>query len=70
MLGGISICLRKHELSACMMIHILLVQTLQLQSRSELICLVNVTLTAKSVLHTLQFARRTAVAIYCTALGL
>ena len=52
-----------------MMIHILLVQTLRLQLQSILICLVNVTLTAKSALHTSQFMSRTA-AIYHTALGL
>ena len=69
MLGGISICLRKHDPSACMMIHILLVQMLQLQLRSVLICLVNVTLTAKSTLHISQFVRRMAD-IYYTAGGL
>ena len=53
-----------------MMIHILLVQTLQLQLQSVLICLVNVTLTAKTSLHTLQFARHMAAAVYYTVLGL
>ena len=53
-----------------MMIHILLVQTLQLQLQSVLICLVNVTLTAKTSLHTLLFARRMAAAVYYTVVGL
>ena len=35
-----------------------------------MICLVNVTLTAKSALNTLQFARHMVVAIYHTAVGL
>ena len=35
-------------------------------SRSVLICLVNITLKAKSALHILQFARCTVVAIYYT----
>ena len=52
-----------------MMIHILLVHTLQLKLRSVLICLVNVNLTAKSVLHTSQFARHT-VALNYTAVEL
>ena len=52
-----------------MMIHILLVQTLQLQLQSVLICLVNVTLTTKFALHISQFARHMA-AIYYTAVGL
>ena len=52
-----------------MMIHILLVQTLQLQLQSVLICLVNVTLTAISALHTYQFSKY-MVAIYYTAVGL
>ena len=38
-----------------MMIQILLVQSLQLQLQSVLMCLVNVTLTTKSLLHTSQF---------------
>ena len=41
---------------------------LQLQSQSVLICLVNVTLTTKSVLHKLQFASH-AAAIYYTEVG-
>ena len=53
-----------------MMIHIPLVHMLQLQLQSVLICLVNVTLTVKSALHISQFARRTALAIYHTAVGL
>ena len=52
-----------------MMIHILLVQTLQLQLQSVLICLVNVTLTTKSSLHISQFVSH-MVAIYYTAVGL
>ena len=70
MLGGISICLRKQDPSAYMMIHILLVQTLQLQLQSILICLVNVTLTAKTSLHISQFSRRMVVAVYYTVVGL
>ena len=66
-----SICLRKHNPSACMMIHIFSVHTLQLQSQSFLICFVNITLTAKSTLHTSQFARFMApAAIYHTVIGL
>ena len=57
MLGRISICHRKCDPSDCMMIHILLVHTLQLQLQSVLICLINVTLTAKSAVHTSQFMR-------------
>ena len=53
-----------------MMIHILLVQTLQLQLQSVLICLVNVTLTAKTSLHTSQFERPMAAAVYHTVVGL
>ena len=53
-----------------MMIHILLVQTLQLHLQYVLICLVNVTLTAKTSLHTSQFVRPMAVAIYYTVVGL
>ena len=53
-----------------MMIHILLVQTLQLHLQYVLICLVNVTLTAKTSLHTSQFARPMAVAVYYTVVGL
>ena len=52
------------------MIHILLVHLLQLQSRSVLIYLVNVTLIAKSALHIFHFARRTEAAVYYTAVGL
>ena len=70
MLGGISICLRKLDLSACMMIHILLVQKLQLQSQSVLIYLANLTLTAKSALHISHFTRQTAAALYYTTVGL
>ena len=69
MLGGISIYLRKRDPSACMMIHILLVQRIQVQLQYVLICLVNITLTAKSALHTSQFVRRIAD-IYYTAVGL
>ena len=64
MLGGLSICLRKRDPSAHMMIHILFVVTLQLQSQSTLICLVNVTLTTKSTQHTSQFARHTTTMYY------
>ena len=46
------------------MIHIILVQMLQLQSRYVLIRLVNITLTTKSALYILQFERGTAAAIY------
>ena len=70
MLGRISICLRKRVPLASVMNLILLVQMLQLQSQSVLICLVDVTLTANSILNILQFARRTAPAIYYTAVGL
>ena len=52
-----------------MMIYILLVHTLQLQLQSVFICLVNVTLTAKSTLQISQFVRHTAD-IYYTAVGL
>ena len=58
MLGGINICHRKRDPLTCMMIHNLLVQILQLQSQSALICLVNLNLTAKSALHLSHFARR------------
>ena len=66
MFGGISICLRKRDPSACMMIHILLVHMLQLQSRSILICLVNVTLKV----HLTYIAVRSTAALYHTAVGL
>ena len=69
MLGGIIICLRKRDPSAYMIIHILFVQMLQLHSQSVLICIVNITLTTKYALHTLQFARGTAD-IYYTTVGL
>ena len=69
MLGGINICLRKRDPSACMIIHILFVQTSQLHSQSVLICLVNVTITAKSALYTSQFKRHTSD-VYYTAVGL
>jgi len=52
-----------------MTIQIILVHILQIQSQSVLICLVNVTLTAKSALITSQFASHT-VAIYHTIVGL
>ena len=51
----ISICLRKRDPSACMIIHILFIQTSQLHSRSVLICLLSITLTTKSASHTSQF---------------
>ena len=56
MLGGISICLRKCDPSTCMIIHIPFLQMFQLYWRSVLICLVNVTLTTKTTLYTLQAA--------------
>ena len=57
MLGGISICLRKHDPSAGMMIYIFIEHMLQLQPQSIIICPINVTLTAKSEVHILQFPR-------------
>ena len=57
-LGGICICLNKHDPSACMIIHIFFVKMSQLHSRSVLICLLNLTLNAKSTSHTSQFAVR------------
>ena len=70
MLGGKSICFRKRDPSACMMIYILLVQTLQLQLQSILIYLLNITLTAKSVLHISQFVRCMVAALYHIAVEL
>ena len=67
---GISICLRKHDPSACKMIHIILVQMLQLQSQSILICIVNITLIAKSALHVSHFVRWTMAALYYIAVGI
>ena len=65
MLGRISICLRKHDPSAFIIIYILFVQTLQLHWQSVLYVL----LTAKFESHTLHFERETAD-IYYTAVGL
>ena len=67
MLGGISICHRKRDPSACMIIHILFLQMSQLHSRSVLMCLVNLTLTTKSASHTSQFVRQCGGHIlYCS----
>ena len=52
MLGRISIFVRKRNPLACMIIHNLLVHTLQLQSGCVLICLINITLTTKSAIYT------------------
>ena len=49
-----------------MMVHILLVQKLQLLLQSVLICLVNLTLIAKSA----HFARQTVAALYYSSVGL
>ena len=48
-----------------MIIHILLVHTLQLQSPSVLICLANITLNEKSVLYTSQYAVGSPM-LYCS----
>ena len=41
-----------------------------MRAPAVLICLVNLTLIAKSALHILQFLRRMAVALYYIAVGL
>ena len=56
-LEGINICLTIHDPSAYIIFYILYVEILQLHLQSVLICLVNVTLTTKSALHTSQFAK-------------